>query len=73
MTVYNMIYNSLSKSSSDADYIQASSDKTVAIKADLLERFGLMEENGVVKQMENKSGKETTNSVLSALENAYRE
>ena len=73
MTVYNMIYNTLSKSSNDADYIQASSDKTTVIKADLLERFGLIEENGVVKQIVDKSGKEVTNSVLSAIENAYRE
>lgn len=68
MAVYEIIYDSLSKSSTDAGYIEATSDKTIDIKLALLKRFGLQEENGKVENMDERS-----DSVLAAIENAYRE
>lgn len=68
MAVYDAIYDSLSKNSNEAGYLEATSDKTVEIKKALLERFGLQEESGKVTKIEGKS-----NSVLAAIENAYRE
>lgn len=69
MDVYNPIYDTLSKNSNESGYLEATSDKTVEIKKALLARIGLQEDNnGVVTEIEGKP-----NSVLSAIENAYRE
>ncbi len=68
MDIYNQIYEVLSKNRSDKGYIDNTSDKAAKVKSELLQRFGLVENDGTVSE---QSGGQ--NSVLSAVENAYRE
>lgn len=66
--VYEPIYSALSKSSNESGYVEATSETTEKIKTQLLTRLGLEEKDGKVSTVDGK-----TNSVLMAIENAYRE
>lgn len=66
--VYEPIYNALKKSSNESGYVEATSETTEKIKTQLLSRLGMEEKDGNVATVEGK-----TNSVLMAIENAYRE
>jgi len=66
--VYDPIYSALNKSSNESGYVEATSETTEKIKTQLLTRLGLEEKDGKVSTVDGK-----TNSVLMAIENAYRE
>lgn len=66
--VYEPIYSALNKSSNESGYVEATSETTEKIKTQLLTRLGLEEKDGRVSTADGK-----TNSVLMAIENAYRE
>ena len=66
--VYEPIYSALNKSSNESGYVEATSETTEKIKTQLLTRLGLEEKDGRVSTVDGK-----TNSVLMAIENAYRE